>query len=668
MFFKKPQSGQLLVEILIAISLAAVLLPTLIGSVIISVQGKAQEQNRTQAVLLQKEAEDAVRNIRDSGWTNLPANGTYHPVVSGGAWSLSPNSESINGFTRQVVLASTSRDSDGNIVTSGGTVDPSTRTVIVTVSWSSPIAASITSTMYLTRFDNMSYTETTQADFDGSGSNLSIQSGTTVVNNEGGEVVLGQGNANWCRPQDSILSTYTLPRVGNAIASSPGAAVGDASSAYVGMGDGTNGMTYQTLSISDPPTPTGAPVVTGVGAGYSSSYKTNAVANDGTYTYLATDGSTNQVVILDSSYNVKSTITLPSGTNANGISVNAGVAYVTSSDKVYSYDVTNPAAPILRGSATLWDSNATAMQAQYVAGKLYVSMANSLTGLEIFTVSNGGRSFSYWSIASVQWFLTPVGLSINSTGTRAYIAFTASGSIKGGFYIIDTDPKDRKWFFIYYSPSIATYNTNWDGNGTMNPLSMTIATANKAIIVGTGGSQQYQVVDITNDNPTHCGGLSISQGVSAVSSVIQPDGRVYAYAISGEANNQFKVIEGGSGGNYTTSGTFTSDVFDAGYSSAFNRFIANINQPSQATISAQVGVAAPVGGNCQAATFDFVGPDGSTSDYYYANGATISGLIPFEDSGNYANPQQCFRYKFYLGTSDTSQTPTLYDMTVNYSP
>ncbi len=657
---KNNQRGQSLVELLVAIALASLLLPALLAGISASRGGRSQHDQRLQAAAYLKQSQEAVRSIAEGGWGNIATNGTFYPVISSGKWILTPGTQSVAGLSLSVTINDTYRDSSGAIATSGGTIDPSTKKVVISVSWSTPLLSSVSATSYFTRYKNIAYLETTVGDFTGVSGNMSNLQGTAIVNNNGGEVVLGQGNANWCRPQDYILSTYTLPRQGNTIAAAAGVTSGSSNSVYVGMGNGTAGMTYQTLSVSSPPSPT-PPVVGPVGAGYLSSYKTNAVANDGTYSYLATDGSSNQVVILDSSYIVKGTITLPSAANANGIYVSAGLAYVTSSNKMYVYNITNPASPQLKGTGTIWDSGATARQVVFQSGKAYVSMSGSITGLELFTVSGGGTIVIPWSVASVNWFQTPVGLAVNSTGTRAYIAFTASGSIKGGFFIVDTATR----LFGFFNPNKATYNTNWDGNGTTNPLGMTIATANKAIIVGSAGSQQYQVVDTAGDNPTHCGGLSISSGVSAVTSIIQQDGRVFAYAISGEANNQFKVIEGGTGGRYTNSGTFESRIFDATADAMFNAFSVTSVIPSQTTLTYQVAIEHAISNSCSGVTYTFVGPDGTINTSF----ATSSATLPVSnDNIGYENPGRCLKYKANFSSTDLTQSPTLYDINFNYSP
>ena len=660
--------GETLIELLMIIGLTGIILPALFSGFVATRQGKAQQQQRQEATMMLKETAEAVRSVRENGWSTFAVNGTYHPELSGNTWTLVPGTEVVNGIMRQVDISDVYRDVNNMIVPAGGTVDPSTKKIDIAVSWTEPYALSITSTLYVTRFlDNLATTQTTVSDFTGTPPNISALNGITITNSQGGEITLAHGNSNWCDPQNNILATFTLPKQGNAINAAPGAAVDDPGSAYIGMGDGILGPTFVKLNISSP-SPPDPPVISQVGTPYTSTYKTNAVFSDGTYYYLATDGGSSQVVILDATYTKVGWIDVVSGTHANGVFIKDNVAYVTSGNQLYTYDLsvpmsTNPKPRLTSGTeGRLWDTGATAKQVVVQGNKAYVTMSGSITGLETFTVSNGGRDLFYYAIGQINWWQDPKGLAVNSSGTRAYIAFSANGAVKGGFYIIDISK--RVWFIFWWHPNIATFNTQ-----NMNPQGMSVATANKAIVVGNSGALQYQVVDISNDNPVLCGGLNIPEGIGGVSSIIQPDGRVFSYIISGEAHDQFKVIEGGSGGTYASDGTFESMFIDAGYSTSFNRFTANITQPSQTTLKMQIAVAAPVSNSCQNASYLYVGPAGQTDQYFVPQSSEITGIIPYGAfETDYQNPNRCLKYKLWFHTDDANQTPVFNDVGINYSP
>lgn len=161
------RKGQSLVELLIASGLTIVMLSALITGLITGRSDVANESDRLLAVGLAREAEEAIRSIRETGWSAIATNGTYYPSVSSGVWTLVSGSEDINGFRREIVIDDTQRDSSGVIVESGGTVDPSTKFVLVQVSWGEGFAQSVRHRYYFTRYrNNTFFTHTSVADFD----------------------------------------------------------------------------------------------------------------------------------------------------------------------------------------------------------------------------------------------------------------------------------------------------------------------------------------------------------------------------------------------------------------------------------------------------------------------------------------------------------------------
>ncbi len=181
------QRGATLVEVLVAIALTGIMLPTLATALVTSHAGRATVRQQLKATALAHEAAEAVRVVREQGWTNI-SDGTYHPAVSGSTWSLLSGAETIGNFSRQVVISPAQRDSGGAIVQSG-TPDPATKHIEITVSWDKPYSASVSEEMYLSRWqDNTAWAQTIEGDF-----LAGVTTNTAVVNNSGGEVALAAG-------------------------------------------------------------------------------------------------------------------------------------------------------------------------------------------------------------------------------------------------------------------------------------------------------------------------------------------------------------------------------------------------------------------------------------------------------------------------------------------
>lgn len=203
---KENKRGTSIVELLIAFGLAAIVIPAILVGIMATRSGRAQHDQRVEAISMLKNSQEAVRSIIQRDWALLPASGTYHPVVSGNVWILSSGSQVENGYTTAVVISDVYRDSAGAIVTAGGTLDQSTKKVVTSVSWSTPMNTSVTATSFFSRHKNLAYQETTAAQF-GQGTLSNLQ----ITNDSGGEIKLSNNNkAKWCSPAFNA-ATIDLP-------------------------------------------------------------------------------------------------------------------------------------------------------------------------------------------------------------------------------------------------------------------------------------------------------------------------------------------------------------------------------------------------------------------------------------------------------------------------
>ena len=181
------QRGATLVEVLVAIALTGIMLPTLATALVTSHAGRATVRQQLKATALVHEAAEAVRVVREQGWANI-SDGTYHPTISGTTWSLASGSETVGNFTRQISISPAERDGGGAIVPSG-TADPATKHIEITVSWDEPYSASVSEDLYLSRWqDNTAWTQTVEGNF-----LAGVTTNTVITNNSGGEVVLAAG-------------------------------------------------------------------------------------------------------------------------------------------------------------------------------------------------------------------------------------------------------------------------------------------------------------------------------------------------------------------------------------------------------------------------------------------------------------------------------------------
>jgi hypothetical protein len=128
-----------MVEAVISVSIAASFILILSGANFAYSTLAYGQSNKIQASFLAEEAIEAVKFLRDESWdTNiapLTPNTNYFPTFTGTDWTLDIATSTIGIFERKVVFQSVFRDANDNIVASGGTVDPDSRLLTVTVSW-----------------------------------------------------------------------------------------------------------------------------------------------------------------------------------------------------------------------------------------------------------------------------------------------------------------------------------------------------------------------------------------------------------------------------------------------------------------------------------------------------------------------------------------------------
>lgn len=137
--------GALLLELLLVISVLAVILSVSSQAVFVSVQSGKLSAERDSMSDLAIETLEAVRGVVDEDWQNIytltKGSTHYRPVISGDAWTLVPGDEVVTlhgiSYTRYVVINNVSRDTtaDHNIeeIYNATNDDPSTQEVTVAV-------------------------------------------------------------------------------------------------------------------------------------------------------------------------------------------------------------------------------------------------------------------------------------------------------------------------------------------------------------------------------------------------------------------------------------------------------------------------------------------------------------------------------------------------------
>jgi len=153
-------SGVVLIELLISIVIMVILTTGSLSLIFPAVRSAEIGRQREQAKWLLWEEEEAVRQVRNEGWTNFTP-GTYFPVYNAVSnpptvyqgWALDPGEGVKNGFNESIVIAEPDRVNSNQLSDSTGSPDNNVRKIVSTVSWESfGQAYTMTLTSYLTNW------------------------------------------------------------------------------------------------------------------------------------------------------------------------------------------------------------------------------------------------------------------------------------------------------------------------------------------------------------------------------------------------------------------------------------------------------------------------------------------------------------------------------------
>lgn len=145
-----------MVEVVIATSIILVFLLALFGAHNLYIKTAFSNGETIKATGLVEESLEIMRFFRDSSWDDnivpLTLDTDYGLVFSAGSWQVSTTGTWVDSiFERTITLSAVYRDVSGDIVSSGGTLDPDTVLVASNVSWSTKGATTTKSiSTYLT--------------------------------------------------------------------------------------------------------------------------------------------------------------------------------------------------------------------------------------------------------------------------------------------------------------------------------------------------------------------------------------------------------------------------------------------------------------------------------------------------------------------------------------
>lgn len=446
--------GFAIVELLLAISVFALLVAGIAGATVYGNRSVAYSGENQQASLLADEGIQAVRNIRNNNF-NLLDDGTYGLAQSGGRWILSGSSDASGIFTRRVTITS---------------ADQNRRDVTVSVSW--PRGGSTASVEQTTRLTY--WMATNPVTWSGVTVQGVYNAGTTALKvrvvGDYAFVVFNSTSNNFRVFQvgDSGPPSLVATRTTNG---TPYNIYVEDGYAYISSNDNSNEV--RIWNVSTPTNPTAVGTVD-----LPSTTDTRGVFVSGNTLYATRLSSSDRELYAVNVTNKSSPSVLGSlelGNNTNDVYVSGNYAFLASASntqEVQVVNITNPASMSLVESLNLGGTT----DALTISGRdtvLYISNGKYLVTVDIATPTNISQLDTLNASGTVN------DISINSLTTLAFMG-TSSTSAELRIGNI-TDPSDVI--------SEATYNVA--NRGALNGVAFI---PDHDRLIGVGSNSGNQVV------------------------------------------------------------------------------------------------------------------------------------------------------------------------------
>lgn len=641
--------GQALVELLIALALLSLIFISITRLVIDINYGDLVNLQRVKAEGIAQEGIEAIKNIHGRSWQDLTNNITFpaHPVIASGQWQMDSGSENIDIFTRQITTSDVMRNSSGQIVSSGGIDDPSTKKFAVIISWDTPRVLSIQKEIYLTRYQgNQTWLENSIGDF-----SLGTLLDTEVTNEADGEVRLGVGEG-FGGYKGNRFSALTNDSVGNL----------DNENKKVSFrftAQHTGDVDYIRIYINDnhPTQPpkyrfglqsdlNGNPSGVWLGENHDA-YKDYRIRDLGWYQLeLEHDadivkGTPYHLVVQYHSdqINPAKYIDLRALYPLNKIVPYSGEPdeyrmIRWSEDNGFSWtDIDKSPVFML-----IFEDNGEIVN---VEGNPYYTAfdapiyENNFKG-QIFTFNEETASFNK---LSTYVYVKKIGGAVPDDNLYFQIKDLDTGA--------DLIPESD---IIFLTPEQVSIDYQLKEKRFANPLTLTQGHQYRLYFYapGTSHSKAYQVG--TGENLDQSLDNSINYlGTTSRYSESTDAGNAWSDFNNKDIFYQFSVL---ADAGYFTTGTYISQTFDAGSNVAFNRVFWDAIIPDGTELKFQIAI------NSDNSSWNFVGPDGSSSSYFTPD--SNKSIYLANISGQY------FKYKAYFATSSGDITPVLESFSVNY--
>lgn len=382
------QQGFSLVEVLIAIALLGIGGTSIVMMLGNSYQSSQAGSDRSEATFLASQTYEAVRSIGQNAYNRL-IDGTYGLDDSIGTWNLSATSDTVDRFTRQVVVETAQRDTGGDLVSSG-MPDIHTKKITTTINWDYLGVAKVSQAIsYFTNWDSLDFFNDSDSDF-----SAGVHSNTQTLLNEDGELALAEQDANpsYDFACASPVGVIDLGVLGYDPDTAYDVFLAEEVAYVISDDDDADGTYFSTWNVADPANP----VLLDSEEISDNREGVRVVVADG-YAYVGMATGSEEIRIFNvqnpNAISAHATLNIPGNgdildmhLDADGHRLIISTIYNSSDFEIAIYDISTPGSLTQLGGVDLWyDIPAVWAQGDYLYGISHVS-SNAILG--VFNIAN----------------------------------------------------------------------------------------------------------------------------------------------------------------------------------------------------------------------------------------------------------------------------------------
>jgi prepilin-type N-terminal cleavage/methylation domain-containing protein len=439
---KSKQNGFSLIEVIVAVALMISIATVGLGMILGSYGSLRLGEEQSKATFYSQQGIEAVRSMKNRSWDDF----IDFPVCMSGCgvendgsqWQWSSSPSQLDKYSRIVELEDVYRDSNNDIVSSGGEIDPDTKKITSKVSWSFVPTRNnvVESTTYLTNFRKIinvvsgNWSNVIQPailNFLSSENSLKVQTvgdyayairstgsqRLSIVNisDSANPVLVGQLGTQVQNPNNIFVSgnyayltgTQNTNELIIADVSNPSSPSVAGSFNTPGSGDGQSifvtGNTGYMIISSQGSNPTFY-VLNLTNKSSVSQMAGIAVANspreivvDGNYAYVSTTSNSRELEVINinnpSAPSIVGFLNLPSNDDAITISKIDDYLFIGQGSNLRIINVSNPVSPILTSTLAMGGTINDISINHYVDGQyLFIATSNSAREFQVVDVSN----------------------------------------------------------------------------------------------------------------------------------------------------------------------------------------------------------------------------------------------------------------------------------------